>query len=616
MTRSDRTFSMIFWSAWHGFACLLLTGAAAITLEQPFSISPELLQISVLAFGYLALSLYIVPVARQSSIALVVYLAAAATVGFGGAYLLFRAAGLPASPWIFGVGGIAAAICALIPYLSLKIRVTAILIVATAGLALIATQGFKSDVVASSKRVITTALYSVNVDTYANLVDRPASDGGAIESRGLDAILATGDGKFYWISKTSTGLGAKALAIADPMNRQAYLADFDDPGKAPRLRLTDVTFDQSPVPKNLYVAHQSWNRKQRCYTIRISSIALTWSADGSPRGNGGWRGIFESRPCVSAVPRFDDSETGGRLAWGSQGDLLLTLGALGFSGLEGDQPFSQRRDVDYGKIVKVDPRSGAYSIFSIGHRNPQGLMVAADGRIWSSEHGPQGGDEINLIVEGGNYGWPLATYGTNYGATTWPLNPHGRDHGSYSEPAVAFVPGVAISALIEMQGTEFPGWSGDLLASSLRTEALFRVRLKGDRVIYVESFSLAQRIRDLTRTSDGRVIVWSDAGILIELSREDQDDAYNRNCAGCHDPTFGVAAGPTLDGVVGRPIASVPGFAYSPALKRRNGVWSEAELDAFLRNPNGYAPGTTMVLDGLDEKSRARVIAQLVQKSN
>ena len=274
----------------------------------------------------------------------------------------------------------------------------------------------------------------------------------------------------------------------------------------------------------------------------------------------------------------------------------------------------QRSDADYGKILKIDPATGQHSIVSTGLRNPQGLAVTHDGRIWETEHGPQGGDEINVIEQGANYGWPYATYGTDYGTKSWPLNPDGHDHGQYHEPAFAFVPSVAISPLIELNGSEFPHWKGDLMAGSLRTEALFRVRTRGDRVIYVESFSVKHRVRDLAELPSGRLIVWSDDGTLVRVSRNDAQSDFAALCANCHQPKYGTAVGPPLDGVVGRRIASVPGFVYSAGLRSRRGVWDEKTLDTFLRDPTAFAPGTTMLRIHLDDKSRAQVIAELKKK--
>jgi len=373
-------------------------------------------------------------------------------------------------------------------------------------------------------------------------------------------------------------------------------------------------FAQEPEPRHLYVAHQYWKSTDRCFTIRVSVIDLSWTVTGEPTSKSEWRTLFDSQPCIKPAEPFDDSETGGRLAW-ADGSLLVTVGDHGFAGLNGDTPHSQNDDVDYGKILKIDPVSGVYSIFSRGHRNAQGLTVARDGRIWSSEHGPQGGDELNLIVEGENYGWPYVTYGTSYGSNAWPLNPDGQNHGSYKEPAFAFVPSIATSALIEISGNQFPRWDGDLLLSSLRTRALFRIRHKEGRVIYVEPIGLGERVRDLTQSPDGRIVVWSDAGVIIELSRSTMDSAFNRFCKGCHAPDFGAAAGPTLNNIVGRNIASVSGFAYSPSLLNQRGKWTEASLNAFLTDPESFAPGTTMKLIGLDEASREAVIAYLMENS-
>jgi cytochrome c2 len=464
------------------------------------------------------------------------------------------------------------------------------------------------------KQSLDTALYELNLETYADLVPPPAADGGAIKSHGSALMLLTGDGKFYWITESVGGLHAEALRIPAPMDRAAYLAGFSDPSKAPRLRTTDLIFDRSPAPTSLYVAHQSWDIKNRCYTQRVSVMALAWTMDGHPRASGAWRALFDSKPCVRAEGPFDDSETGGKLAWAPDGRLLFTLGSLGFAGLNGQMPFSQRSDVDYGKILKIDPGTGQYTIFTTGNRNPQGLVVTGDGQIWEAEHGPQGGDEINFIEQGANYGWPYATYGTDYGSKTWPLNPDGHDHGVYHEPAIAFVPSAAISPLIELNGAEFPHWKGDLLAGSLRTEALFRIRTRGTLVIYVESFSVGHRVRDLAEMANGRIVVWSDDGTLIELSRNDHQSVFAASCAGCHEPKFGAAVGPPLAGVVGRRIASAPGFTYSRGLRSQSGVWDERTLDAFLRDPAAFASGTTMQRIRLDDKSRAAVIAELKAK--
>src|SRR5262249_55450968 len=139
-----------------------------------------------------------------------------------------------------------------------------------------------------------------------------------------------------------------------------------------------------------------------------------------------WHTVFESRPCLPlAVERggsFAGEQIGGNLEALASGQLLLALGDHQFDGWYKTRELIQDPDADYGKTLLIDPQTGARTIFSVGHRNPEGLVVARDGRIWETEHGPQGGDELNLLVAGGNYGWPYRTFGTDYGSVDWPLS--------------------------------------------------------------------------------------------------------------------------------------------------------------------------------------------------
>ena len=606
--------AIAIWAAWHVFALVLLLGSATLSLPEPKSASADKVQILLLLLGYLGLSLYIVPAAARPRMEFFAHLLTVAIVGFAGAFLALRIVDLPASARIFGLGGCAAAAAAVVPHLSGKERLAAGAILVASAAVLIASPRLTWARASIEKQSLDTALYGVNLTSYTGLIPRPEADTGAIEAHGNGALLVTGDSKFYWVTDERGALRADPLNISPPIDRAAALASLGKGAREWRLRITDLILDRSLSPAALYVAHQVWNGKQRCFTQRVSVVPLAWSSDGRPHSAGTWRSLFESRPCVRPEGLYDDSETGGRLAWARDGQLLFTLGTLGFGGRDGQLPFSQRSDADYGKILKLDPATGQSTFVSIGHRNPQGLVVAHDGRVWESEHGPQGGDEINLIEQGANYGWPYATYGTSYGAKSWWLNPDAHDHGNYHEPAFVFLPSVAISPLIELTGSEFPHWKGDLLAGSLRSQSLFRVRTRDDRVIYVESFFVGHRVRDLAELQSGRVIVWSDDGTLIEVSRTDVESAFTRWCAGCHEPKVGATVGPSLAGVVGRRIATVPGWSYSAGLRSKSGVWDEASLNAFLTDPAAFAPGTTMRLSGLDAKSRAQVIAELKKK--
>lgn len=608
--------SIIFRAGWHLLVCALLAGAAIVALRMP--VRPPLdaeglVQVLLLVLGYLALSLNVVPASQRPLATVMIHMVVAALVGFGGAYAGLKLARLPASPWLFVAGGAAATIFGLLPHLPRKGRLWALVLLALLAVAVVTGRSLRSTAQTVERTEIDTALYPLNEDVFTGLIPAPGADGGALEPGPRGLILVTGDAKFYWIRQTGMKLDAAALSIPAPMDRAAYLRQFKDPKQAPRLRVTDVVFGREPGQRSLFVAHQAWHQDKHCYTMQVSEIPLSWSARGLPQANGRWRTDFESAPCLKAEGAFDDSETGGRLAWGPDGQLLVTLGEFGFEGLNGGHGISQVANADYGRILSIDPATLQRSVVSIGHRNPQGLTVTRGGEIWEAEHGPQGGDEVNFIVKGANYGWPLVTYGTNYGTKVWALNPDSLNHGGFHEPSIAFVPSMAISALIEIGGAEFPHWNGDLLAGALRMQSIYRIRHRGDRVIYVEQVWLGHRIRDLVQTADGKILLWSDDGTLILLSRRQGADAFERFCSGCHAPKFGAAVGPSLTGVVGRRVGSVEGYVYSPALRNKGGVWSEQNLDTFLRDPRAFAPGTTMKLYGLDDKSRKEVIAELAK---
>jgi cytochrome c2 len=245
-------------------------------------------------------------------------------------------------------------------------------------------------------------------------------------------------------------------------------------------------------------------------------------------------------------------------------------------------------------------------------------MVDQAGQVWITEHGPAGGDEINLLVPGRNYGWPLVTYGTDYAKRTWPLNPDGRDHGEFVEPIYAFVPAVAISNLIQLGGAQFPRWEGDFLIGSLRMETLFRARIRENRVIFIEPIFLGKRVRDLVEASDGRVLVWSDDESVTVLSRrldlDAGEDTFGQ-CRRCHEPVGKAPAmAPDLKGIMGRNIASRKGFTYSAGLTAIEGVWTEERLLAFLKDPEQFAPGTTMGANGIPDNADRAALVEYLQR--
>ena len=167
-------------------------------------------------------------------------------------------------------------------------------------------------------------------------------------------------------------------------------------------------------------------------------------------------------------------------------NIYLTIGAPE-SGSQNIRELAQSDVSILGKILKIskknllksDQENLEFSIYSTGHRNPQGI-VEINNKIFSTEHGPQGGDELNLIVEGGNYGWPLASYGERYGEQAYfKENFYEKNHkkNNYIEPIYAFVPSIAISQIITIENKFSPKWKDNFLITSLRDRSIYRVFL-------------------------------------------------------------------------------------------------------------------------------------------
>lgn len=147
--------------------------------------------------------------------------------------------------------------------------------------------------------------------------------------------------------------------------------------------------------------------------------------------------------------------------------------------------------------------------WSLGHRNPYGLVFDATGRLWENEMGPKGGDEVNLIVKGRNYGWPNVSNGDNYDGT--PIPDHAAGDG-YEAPKVFWNPSISPGGMAYYSGSLFPKWKGSLLIGALSGEGLIRVALNGDKASKAEQWNLGMRIRDVVQGPDGAVWLLEDTG--------------------------------------------------------------------------------------------------------
>jgi glucose/arabinose dehydrogenase len=170
---------------------------------------------------------------------------------------------------------------------------------------------------------------------------------------------------------------------------------------------------------------------------------------------------------------------------------------------------AQNNESIFGKILFIDTKSGELKIFSKGHRNPQGLLVIDD-LVLSTEHGPKGGDEINKIILGKNYGWPISSYGESYANDD--LKYH-KSHieNNFEEPIFSFVPSIGISEIISLPNSFNTNWQNNFLISSLNGKSLYRIKFNNSfsKIFYIEKIFIGQRIRDLKYDSSLNIILLS-----------------------------------------------------------------------------------------------------------
>jgi glucose/arabinose dehydrogenase len=203
------------------------------------------------------------------------------------------------------------------------------------------------------------------------------------------------------------------------------------------------------------------------------------------------------------------------MAFLADGTLLLTVGE-GYT-LRED---AQKTESQLGKLLRMtedgdapsdNPFADAPYVYSYGHRNPQGLIVDASSQaIWMTEHGPKGGDELNRIEPGKNYGWPAITYGVDYsGAIISPFT----EAPNMEQPVTYWVPSIATSGLALYTSSAIPSLTGKLLIGGLKAKKVVAVDVSGDNAVLSEPFpNLEGRVRDVRALSDGSVAVIDEAG--------------------------------------------------------------------------------------------------------
>lgn len=231
--------------------------------------------------------------------------------------------------------------------------------------------------------------------------------------------------------------------------------------------------------------------------------------------------LFVMAPGASGGRHF-----GSRVVEAPDGTLFVTIGD------RGDRPAAQDRSNHIGSIVRIN-RDGSVpadnpfvgtsgvlpEIWSFGHRNPQGAGLDGQGRLWTAEHGARGGDEINLIRRGANYGWPVISYGRHYSGARIG---EGTAKEGLEQPASYWDPSIAPSGLLVYQGAMFPEWRGDMFVGSLKDDYIARLEIRAETTREVEKISNAAtgRVRDIVEAEDGSIwFISVGNGAIYRISR-------------------------------------------------------------------------------------------------
>ena len=265
--------------------------------------------------------------------------------------------------------------------------------------------------------------------------------------------------------------------------------------------------------ERIYLSYSAGNRSSNA--LHVISARL----DGAT--------LFDVKNILTVTPdKNTPHHFGGRMAMMGDGTLLVTSGD-GFDFREQ----AQSLDSLLGKILRINtdgsiPADNPYvgnsdardEIYSFGNRNPQAILVSQNGIIWEHEHGPKGGDELNIIYPGNNYGWPAITYGMDYSGAY--VSPYTSAEGM-RQPVIQWTPSIAPAGMMEYQGQAFPEWRGNLFVAALAEKTVRRITLNGRAVVDQEIMftELDARFRDVRAGPDGFIYLLtdSDAGIVYRV---------------------------------------------------------------------------------------------------
>ena len=356
------------------------------------------------------------------------------------------------------------------------------------------------------------------------------------------SALAQDQAQYVQSEKHAFRISSLVTGLENPWS-VAFLPDgrFLITERAGRLRLVSSDFKLDPKPIDGLPEVVSHGQGGLFDVVLHPQYAqngwIYWAYNA--RGPGGWgtalaRGKLQGQQMTDVQVLFSMQPKtrsgfhfGGRIVFDQAGFVYLTLGD------RGDKDRAQKLDDHAGSVIRLHDdgrvpannpfvkRAGALAEkWTLGNRNMQGAALHPQtGELWTHEHGPQGGDELNVMRSGLNYGWPVITYGVNYGLGT--KIGEGQEKPGMVQALKVWVPSIAPSGMAFVSGSQFPQWQGSLLIGALRGQMLVRLTLDGEKVVSEERLFQGRpgRIRDVRMGPDGLVYLLTDdaQGALLRI---------------------------------------------------------------------------------------------------
>ena len=324
------------------------------------------------------------------------------------------------------------------------------------------------------------------------------SRGPALAVMKDDTVLLGGGqsgGELLTWNQTKTGL--RTLGKFIPSNRR----EIDS-----RFAINDIAvLSESAATAKLLISYPRLGKSLSCVEIAVDELAYDRKRQ-RVKFVSNW---FVSKPCVpiSAV-----QHTAGRFAVIDKNSVYVSIGDLGYSDID-----KRNERGNLGSIFKLSAKSAVR--ISQGHRNPQGIVLFDKKTLMAAEHGPRGGDELNVITEGSDYGWPFVTYGEPYGDGDYIRPAKTGSHEGYIEPIKYWVPSIAPTELVQLPVDGWGDWGKGLVLGTLREEVLVFMKLSETfEVTQSAQVDMDERIRDLEMLRNGDLLATTDSGKLITIS--------------------------------------------------------------------------------------------------